>query len=227
MLSKKATEVLSALQHEGILNQVLLVGSWCAHFYRSYFKGKNFNPGIRTLDIDFLIPQPRRLKGELLSVDEILHPLGFETDFTSSGWIRFLHPELRVEFLVPRLGPISDEPQKIEKLGITATPLRHTSVLIQHQIAIEDNGIRVNIPHPIAFALHKLFISTKRKEQGKVKKDQSIAFRIFENLDSSELQTILPKIWYSFTRKEQKVILGLLDILEEGKNLLKILNEQK
>ena len=44
---------------------------------------------------------------------ELLEPLDFDFEMTPSGWVRFIHPELRVEFLVPRYGPTSDDPRSI------------------------------------------------------------------------------------------------------------------
>src|SRR3990167_8295241 len=129
MLGKKAKEVLQVLNEAGLLEHIVLIGSWCGHFYSLYFGRNRYRPNIQTLDIDFLIPEPRRLQSGLSPVQDLLKPLDFDEEYTASGWLRFVHPELRVEFLVPRLCPQSDDPRKIPQLKITAMPLRHTSVL--------------------------------------------------------------------------------------------------
>lgn len=52
-------EVLRRLEVDGILSDVILIGSWCMVFYKKYFSGYNYAPSIRTRDIDFFVPKPR------------------------------------------------------------------------------------------------------------------------------------------------------------------------
>ncbi len=180
MLTRKAREVLEALQREGILERLILVGSWCVHFYAAYFGRRKHILAIKTLDMDFLIPNPRSVSKPKQDVEELLRPLDFEPAFTASGWLRFVHPDLRVEFLVPRKGPTADEPVKVAALKIVAMPLRHTDALTKHVVTIEHDGFAVKVPHPVAFALHKLFVSKRRKDKGKAARDRAQAFRILE-----------------------------------------------
>jgi len=216
MLADKAKEVLQVLQREGILEHLVLIGSWCCHFYVPFFGKKNYTPNIQTLDIDFLIPKPTPagLKKSPRPMDELLKSLDFDTDFTASGWLRFVHPELRVEFLVPRVGAQPDEPQTIPGLEITAMPLRHSHVLTKHTIGIEEDGIHLRIPHPAAFALHKLFVSGRRKDAGKAARDKETAFRILEAILATEKTKDIHTVWDSFTAKEQRDILAI--IRQEG-----------
>jgi len=50
------------MDREGILMNMILVGSWCVLLYEDYFKGKGLLPPIRTRDIEFLIPLPAKFK---------------------------------------------------------------------------------------------------------------------------------------------------------------------
>ena len=50
--------VLKRLNRAGILQNIILIGSWCAYFYSHYFKSRNYSLHIRTTDIDFLVPIP-------------------------------------------------------------------------------------------------------------------------------------------------------------------------
>lgn len=203
MLGKKAKEVLLTLQEAGLLKDVLLIGSWCGHFYSSYFKKQKFNPTIQTLDIDFLIPDSKKITSKDISLTSLLAPLDFYTEFTGSGWTRFVHPELRVEFLIPRLGPQSDDPKTIKGWSIKAMPIRHTHVLTKNVIHLEDFGIKVPLPHPVAFALHKLFVSGRRKEKGKAIRDRELALRLLEALKNNHEKKVLKKIWNEFTKNEK------------------------
>ena len=48
-------EILKRMQRAGILDHVLLVGSWCAYLYKIYFAPRRYEPAIRTTDIDFAL----------------------------------------------------------------------------------------------------------------------------------------------------------------------------
>lgn len=222
MLAKKAKEVLDLLQEQNLLKNLILIGSWCCHFYISYFGGKNYVPTIQTIDMDLLIPDPKHLKLKPISLPNLLKGLDFDSEIDLSGWLRFLHPELRVEFLIPRLGPATDDPRKIPQLEITAMPLRHTHVLTAHTIKIEEDGLSLRLPHPLSFALHKLFISSRRREKGKAIRDKEMALRILAAAQMTGKTDGMSPIWASFTKKEQKVILDVIK-KEERENLIPLL----
>ncbi len=210
MLAKKAKEVLIAFQDSGLLQELVLIGSWCCHFYVSYFGRENYLPTIQTLDMDLLIPEMKAIK-KRVPVPDMLKSLNFDPEFTFSGWLRFIHPELRVEFLVPRLGIQPDDPRKIPQLQITAMPLRHAFVLIRHTISINEDDLRIRIPHPLAFALHKLFVSNRRKEKGKSIRDKEMAYRILDVIQLKKQTEELPSIWASFAKKEQQEIVRVIE----------------
>ena len=69
-------QVLKVLESEGTLQNSILIGSWCLLFYKYLFE--NFEPTIRTTDIDFLIPNPKAIKeknGLVKSLKEINYDL--------------------------------------------------------------------------------------------------------------------------------------------------------
>jgi len=55
-------QVLRRFQAAGILNQLLLIGSWCLFFYRHDSSLFGSLSGPRTTDIDFLVPRPVRFE---------------------------------------------------------------------------------------------------------------------------------------------------------------------
>lgn len=216
MLAKKVREVLLEFQNKGILDHLVLIGSWCGIFYIQYFGEGIFFPSIQTLDVDFLIPSPERMRGEDVKVPELLQKMDFDAEISGSGWVRFVHPELRVEFLVPRLGPKSDDPTKVPALAINAMPLRHTSMLTEHIISLGYEGLRVRLPHPGAFALHKLFVSGRRREKGKKSRDLEMAIRILDAIQATKKDIDLKFIWKTYTRKERDEILKVLKEIDRG-----------
>ena len=75
-------EILGRLQEAGILNHVILIGSWSIYFYKYYFSSKDYSTFIRTSDIDFLVPIPVKFteKPMCLSLSKIWDSLKAITD---------------------------------------------------------------------------------------------------------------------------------------------------
>ena len=201
-------DVLRRLAQEGVLSNVVLIGSWCGQLYRDYFKKKEYTPTIRTRDIDFLIPIPPRFDKQV-DLQEVFAALGFNIAFQGrAGYIRFEHPNLIIEFLVPERGRGTDKPYPVPKLGINAQPLRFLDILAQDTIRVPFDDITVTVPHPANFAVHKLIISTRRAKSEKRDKDRALAVEILRTLidvgqaDSiTELLHSLPKNWQKLARQ--------------------------
>jgi hypothetical protein len=199
-------EVLRRLDRAGILQGMVLVGSWCMALYRGYF-GSTYHPSIKTRDVDLLIPVPPRFPRRA-DVGELLKDLGFVADFKGrKGYIRFQHPDLIVEFLVPERGRGREEPFDIPALGINAQPLRYLDLVLANTISLNMHGISVRVPHPAAFAVHKLIVSTRRQSD-KAEQDRSQALRILALLVArGETSTVrglladLPAKWTTTVRR--------------------------
>jgi len=179
---KVLLEVLEKFHSAGILQELMLIGSWCLYFYRLEFEKVAAFPAIRTLDVDFLIPHPRHLKKEA-NVPSLLKGMGFVPTFNrSSGLVVYDHEELRVEFLVPELGKGSQKPQDVKTLGVKAIGLRYLNLLTEHPRIVIYQKLHIKVPEPAAFALHKLIIGTRRLNKDKAKKDLEMAVGLLEFL---------------------------------------------
>lgn len=181
-----------------MLKELILIGSWCQHFYRSYFVGLRYTPTIRTRDVDFLVPVPFRIKNKV-DVEELLRDEGFVVTFSGgAGYMKLMHPDLIVEFLVPEKGKGSDRPYPLPQLSMNAQPLRFLDYLLQNTIRIEAEGLKIKVPHPSAFALHKLIISARRTKEEKLLKDRKEALAILTALvrkgDAGEIRKMFEKM---------------------------------
>ena len=126
--------VINTLIENEVLENLILIGGWCQYFYKIYFKDAPEIPVLRTMDIDFLIPRPVRISRDV-DVGYILNQLGFSPEFSQlTGAIKFVHPDLEIEFLTPEFGKGRDEPFKIEKLHINAQQLRYLNMLQKYII---------------------------------------------------------------------------------------------
>lgn len=218
-------KVLKRFHDIGILDEIVLVGSWCMYFYKDYFASGRYGPSIRTKDIDFLVPLPIRSK-EKIDVGEILKDEGFLVTFDNRGYMRLEHPEIRIEFLVPEKGRGIDKPYPLPHLGVNAQALRFLDFLVQNIILIESDDLNIKVPHPAAFGLHKLIISARRKTEAKLLKERREALNVLRALieqgESNEIKAKfdhMPDAW----QKKILSVLGesdskdIIDILTRGK----------
>ena len=209
-------EVLRRMKKEGILDKVMLVGSWCVFLYEDYFDKKGLLPPLRTRDLEFLIPVPLRLERNT-DLFELLKDLGFILEYKGEqGYIIFQHPDLILEFLVPARGRETNKPVRIDQLGINAQALRFMDALARAPIQMPFDDIKVTIPHPADFALHKLLIAGRRKQKAKAEKDRIQAVALLMALKNrDEIETVrsvyhaMPGSWRKTIRRE------LLDLGEE------------
>ena len=189
------------MKKEGILDKIILVGSWCILLYEDYFKGKGILPAIRTRDLEFLIPIPPDLDRKT-NLYELLKDLGFVLDYKGEqGCITFQHPDLILEFLVPARGKESDKPYPIDQLGINAQALRFMDFLAQDPIQMVFHDIKVTLPHPANFALQKLLIAERRKQKDKAEKDRIQAVAVLTALDASAEFTTVCALYHAMPKK--------------------------
>lgn len=207
-------KVLKQFHDAGVLDEIILIGSWCLHFYKKYFTGKNFVPSIRTRDIDFLVPIPVKSRRKV-DIAGLLKNEGFIVTFNKRGYIRLEHPELIIEFLVPERGRGTDKPYPLPYLGVNAQALRFLDFLARNTISIESDGINLRVPHPAAFGLHKLIVSQRRKSEEKMLKEWKEAIDVLNTL-IAEAESI--KIKETFDSMPVKWRRKVLDVLEESGN---------
>lgn len=193
-----------------ILDNVLLIGSWCSYFYKQYFSNVEYNPIIKTRDIDFLVNT--RLKfSKSVDLEELLKPLGFEIEFFGNGYMKLESEELVVEFLVPEIGRSSDKPLSLPALKVNAQPLRHLDMLWRNPIRIAISGISVRLPHPVDYLLQKLVIAGRRKKSDKSEKDRQSAFAVLDAVvENDELPEFHKAIKY-LSKKEFKTVISELE----------------
>lgn len=165
--------ILKRLHKLGVLDNVIIIGSWAAFLYKNYFaKDYGFIP--KTTDLDILVPIPYR-SNKKIDLPEELKDLNYIVQFSGQkGYIKLGHPELSIEFLVPEFGKGHDRPYPLDRLGINAQPLRYVILLLRDVIKIDYKGIKINTPHPAVFILQKLLVLHKRAKEEKKLKDIEI-----------------------------------------------------
>ncbi|HPN88757.1 MAG TPA: GSU2403 family nucleotidyltransferase fold protein [Candidatus Omnitrophota bacterium] len=207
-------EVLNRLNTSGVLKEIILIGSWCLPFYSEYFSNVKYNPVFRTRDMDFLVPLPRKIKINI-DIFDLLKDLGFIVGFQGKeGYIRLEHPALIIEFLVPEKGKGTNKPISLSQLGVNATALRFLNFLTDNTILVKVEDFNVRLPHPANFALHKLIIFQRRKNEEKAMKDFLSAIEILKALIAKKETGMIYKVFSSIPQKWQK---NIIKRLEESK----------
>ena len=203
--------VLRELQSAGVLNHLILSGSWCQYYYRILFDKAPEIPLIRTTDIDFLVPNPLRID-KSIDIAQLLNNLGFDNDFDyHTGLIKYVHPDLEIQFLTPALGREKGTPYEIRQFHINAEGLRYLILLQDNKFQMEHEGITLWLPEPEAFVLQKILASQKRKDQAKRDRDRLAAQNIGELcLRYQKRRDRLKSIFDGLPHKWQKKILNEL-----------------
>ncbi len=221
-------EILRRFNKIGILNDIILIGSWSAYFYNEYFVGTAYldRAALKTRDIDFLIHDPAKIRHGV-NVPEILRDLGFVIIYKGNkGYIKLEHPDLLLEFLVLEKGRGIDKPFPLPKLGVNAVALRFLSFLSSNTIKVKIEDFYVTLPHPANFALHKLIIFQRRLRQDKAVKDRNIAIEILQSLIDKGESSIIKQIFNSIPQKWQKRVINGLS-KSEDKDILAIIENTK
>lgn len=210
-------EILRRFHKEGILNDLILIGSWCIYFYKDYFDNVPYidQAAIRTRDIDFLIDKPAKIK-HAVNIPELLKDLGFVTILKGrEGYVKLDHPDLMLEFLVPEKGKGTDEPVPLKKLGMYAVALRFLSMLTENVIKIKVEDFNISMPHPANFALHKLIIFQRRFKEEKAIKDRNAAIDILKALINKGEEANIKHVFHSMIPKWQKKVMKGLEEAKE------------
>jgi len=208
---KLLSTVMKELQEQGVLDGLVIVGSWCQYYYRILFDNASEIPLLRTTDIDFLVPNPSQFKTKV-DVSGILNELGFDSDFDySTGLVKYVHPDLEIQFLTPALGRVKDRPYEIKELNINAEGLMYMKMLQDYKFTMTHKGISIWLPEPEAYALHKVLVSHKRKDPAKEEKDLMTAKNIGELcLEYEKRRERLKTIYGHMPKKWQKTVSGIL-----------------
>jgi len=189
-------QILKVFSEYDLFNEgVELIGSWCFHLYQKHLGVRRFP--LRTLDIDFLLPHPYRGKEHKGFIDR-LEGLGFRSEFNSDGSLFLWNAELKIEFIVPERGRGVKASVENKLLGLRAMPLRFVGMLLEDPILVEESGVKVRIPNPSHFCIHKLILASRRTEPDKKLKDLEQALFTSAIAEPKKLQEIfrsLPKKW--------------------------------
>ena len=201
--------LIRKLDAGGVLQRIVLIGSWALPVYRCYFDDDPEIPLLRTTDVDFLIGKPPRITSTF-DVHGALSELGFEPEWAAyGGYCKYVHIDMEVEFLIPEQGAGENHAVAVDQLNVVAQPLRYLTLAYDRSMVVLFRGFRIRVPEPEAFVLLKLLVLPRRKDNAKTAKDAQTAKALGEFLINrperrvilADLFAELPKGWQKTIRK--------------------------
>ena len=205
--------ILKELDRREILKDLVIIGGWALVIYRHTFGNPPALSSIRTADVDFLVSTKQKFSKNV-DVGKVFSYIGFEKVYSMhKGYIKYVHPDLEAEFLVPMIGRQSDEPFRIPALNTNAQRLRFLDILITYSKILDYSGFGVRVPKPAAYVINKLIVSTRRQNRLKMEKDIKAARELGEYiLNDPEESKLLKTIWNGYSLKMKTNILDIAKI---------------
>lgn len=204
-------EVLRRLDGSGILPKLVIIGSWCLPLYRDFYFCDHVVSTLRTRDIDFLVSRDIKFNNKV-DLPTLLEDLGFILDHSyPEGYMKLIHPELIIEFLVPETGRGTTKPYPLPELSMNAQRLRFLELLESDRIIVDFNGLKVTLPHPVNFGLHKIIVSSRRKNAEKKAKDIEAGLEVLRLcVDNTDEQKLI-ELFKNISEKQRKKVIKTLE----------------
>lgn len=227
--------ILDEFENTGILEEMMLAGSWCQHVYRENLEQSSLIPATQTNDIDFLLPNPFKSTKEV-DISEILkkHDLKVDLDI-QTGSMRFIdkRKDFKVEFITPEPGANKKRPYNIKNLGIKASGIHYLEIPLKYSTIMNYRGHKIRVPEPEAYAMHKFIVAPRRKDEDKAEKDRSAAINISQmiSLDDDRINRCV-EILDQIGNKRTEMILGEMkeyvpDLYEELNDKLESIKKER
>ena len=218
------------------LPEIVIGGGWVPLIYYHYLLGDKSKDSIRTIDIDLMVKDKLPVIGSK-TLDQLLMDAGLKSVFKTLYTPPIIHYEgtiddceVEIEFLTDKKGSKEDVVIEVQK-GLHAEALQYISIALENVIEVEIDDfpvegntqhLRVKVPSPEAYILHKGLVFTRRKEKAKMAKDLFYIFDVLVNGSEIEGQIIngfkslkvtYPK-WFKNFVKNLEVYFS--DLMSEG-----------
>jgi len=204
-----------------------IIGSWCFILYQKYLPIEQYP--LKTEDLDILIKLP--YKGKVFDLSKYFKELGFKENFNPDGSMYFTSPELKVEFISEEKGKGRKKAPFINELSISTQTLRFMNILTKKSILLSiSRSIKVCLPSPSSFVLHKLILSTRTNRKNKKEKDikQALYTAKYVIGNRKEKNKMLTQ-WKSFPKSWKNKIMNAIKTSEKlfpsEESIIKILKE--
>lgn len=203
-------QTIKVFKEIGLLQHVMIIGSWAEYFYPSLFK-TDFIPNLKTRDIDFFY-RNINIPKEKIPIIEKLKEIGYVYD-EEDGISRFYKEDLlELEFLTRILGAGTEGKIEIKSLGITSEGLRVINILglFAKEVKVlspDKNEYTIIVPEPAAYVVQKILTNPTRKPTEKKQKDIAAVKELLYHIEKSPEHLMkLQEVYKSFSKKQLKIL---------------------
>lgn len=197
--------LVKAINECNLEDNMILVGSWCEYFYQDLFK--SYVSNMKTRDHDILVKRPLN-RGELFH--KTMLDLGFSY-FDDDGKSKYLKEDNEVEFLTT-LSRNYEHLYKIPYVKLNAECLPYFEIIINNLQEAELDNMKILIPSPPAYVLHKLIINPTRKEDKKQKDIDAVSNIIVNMIDEKIYGGELKLLYDSLPKKQKAIVDEVVDV---------------
>ena len=204
-------EILTILSEHGLLDHLILIGSWAEFIYETSGILGTFEANLRTRDYDFFVPNAAR-PSPPVNLKEILSLHGWiAMDDPMTGATKFLKTTetmdvFEVEFLVGMRGKGCESIFPVKSLAIKGQSLRELNMLDEEPLEIQYGKQLLRVPNPVQYVLHKILINPSRLTEEKQLKDIQAVRSLLDNMRTDEWRSQLDRDYGVLTKKQKKVI---------------------
>lgn len=200
-------DTIKTLHEVDILPYIMLIGSWAEYLY-PYLFDSEFEPNIRTRDVDFFY-RNLKLPDKPVRFVEAMKQNGFLYQVDSISEVARFYKEdlLEIEFLTKVIGSGSKSVYLIRGLGIKAEGLRIINILDDYATEVTRNGYKITVPLPAAYIVQKLLANPTRVPASKKAKDIASVLNLLDHIKASEKhRQDLKHVVSTLTPKQRKVL---------------------
>lgn len=224
-------EVIKAFDELGLLEHIMVIGSWAEYLYPPLFN-TDFIPNVRTRDVDFFyrnINIPR----EKIPLIAKLKEYGFEHEMDPYSEVSKFYKEdfLELEFLTRALGSAAKSTYPICSLDIKSEGLRAINILADYACEVEIKGYKLYVPEPSAYVIQKILTNPERIPKYKREKDMIAVSEILIHIKQNELHlNKLRDVYYTLTKKQIKIVNEVIErypVLLEFKELVELFESMR
>ncbi|RMB00055.1 GSU2403 family nucleotidyltransferase fold protein [Hydrogenothermus marinus] len=174
----------------------VLGGSWVLYFYR--FKYPDFKYPLRTFDIDFIFSLYAKRKKIKVDLQKILENLGYYPEVigtvTGYSYSRFKGENIDLEFIIEEPTGNKNKILKLNNLNIDAIPLPFVGDLLEDIIFAEVENVKIPLPSPERFHIHKWLVVQRRKDLMKKEKDLQQGLEILKICNLEKLNQLIQEL---------------------------------
>ena len=117
--------------------------------------------------------------------------------------MRFIHEDLKFEFLTEAGAKTDEKVHMFKNLNLSAQELHFMNIPLAYNFIMPFREIKIRLPEPEAFALHKLIITQRRRNPVKREKDIAAVRGLFDYFETKkkhlkrmkQIYEELPKGW--------------------------------